>query len=64
MNELQCDCGSITFFKFGPYPHAGKIDTGLRMIYTCSKCGDQLRVYQATRMLPEALELEKEAAGE
>ena len=47
---MQCDCGSVTFLPFGPFPQAGdKDEDGLRMIYTCTKCGDQLRVYQASK---------------
>lgn len=49
MNGLVCDCGSTSFFVFGPYPLAGEPDEGLRRIYTCSSCGDQLRVYQASK---------------
>lgn len=48
---LKCDCGNDVFLKFGPYPVGGDEDTGLRLIYTCNKCGDQLRIYQASKML-------------
>lgn len=55
---MTCDCGSNTFFKFGPYPLPGeRIDSGLRLIYTCSKCGDQLRVYKASKMPKEVREI-------
>lgn len=47
---LRCDCGSKTFLRFGPYPLPGEPDDGLRVIYTCSACGDQLRVYQGSKM--------------
>ena len=59
---MKCDCGSITFLKFGPYVDdptdlrnvstdgRSFVDHGLRWIYTCSKCGDQLRVYQGSKM--------------
>lgn len=57
---MKCDCGSETFFSFGPYPLPGDYDTGLRHIYTCTKCGDQLRVYQATKM-PEAIKFVERA---
>lgn len=50
-NEIKCDCGSETFFKFGTYPIPGDKDDGLRLIYTCMKCGDQLGVYQRSKML-------------
>lgn len=51
---MNCDCGSSRFFVFGPYPLRGEKDTGLRRIYTCSSCGDQLRVYQAGKTeIPE-----------
>jgi DNA-directed RNA polymerase subunit RPC12/RpoP len=55
--RMQCDCGSITFMKFGPYRDEERKeidgcadDLGLRWIYTCSKCGEQLRVYQGSKM--------------
>lgn len=56
VKPLECDCGSIIFLVFGPYrdddskPGDRTHDPGLRRIYTCGKCGDQLRVYQATKM--------------
>ena len=41
---LECDCGnSEEFFLFGPYTDDDEL--GLRRIFTCAKCGNQLRVY-------------------
>ena len=48
---MTCDCGNFAFLKFGPYPQPGESDTGLRMIYTCTECGDQLRLYQGSKMV-------------
>jgi hypothetical protein len=57
---LKCDCGGESFFKFGPFDDREDpvvfLDgvtsdmPGLRWIYTCSSCGDQLRVYLASKM--------------
>jgi hypothetical protein len=46
--SLRCDCGADLFLRFGPYDDAKSDDTGLRWIYTCSSCGEQLRVYQTS----------------
>ncbi len=51
---VTCDCGNGAFhvFTYGapsaddPRPQ----DPGLRRIYTCTRCGDQLRLYQASQM--------------
>jgi hypothetical protein len=50
-SALQCDCGCSRFFRFGPYRDdasawPGNADPGLRWVYTCTSCGEQLRVYQ------------------
>jgi DNA-directed RNA polymerase subunit M/transcription elongation factor TFIIS len=39
-------CGGREFFKFGPF--ADSDDPGLRSIYACADCGEQLRVYQTS----------------
>lgn len=53
----RCDaCGNTTFFNFGPYDdsrghrEAATVDdhhpgVPLHMIYTCTKCGNQIREY-------------------
>lgn len=47
---LRCGrCGSTEFMAFGPY--TDKDEPGLRMVYDCIQCGDQLRLYQATKMV-------------
>ena len=49
MNPLTCDCGNGEFFKFGPYSAWEVAEhVGLKMIYTCTKCGEQLRLYQTS----------------
>lgn len=53
--QLKCDCGNDTFLIFGPYPRSESDDKGLRKIYTCTKCGDQLRVYQASIMYEKGI---------
>ena len=48
---IKCDCGGTNFFRFGPYSEERGDEPGLRMIYTCTRCGGQLRIYQASKML-------------
>lgn len=60
LNHLRCDCGSTALMKFDPYTDEGRSidspghaatkenDFGLRWILTCSKCGEQLRIYQTS----------------
>jgi len=42
-------CGGIRFMKFEYDPRQPEND-GLLTIYTCLKCGDQVRLYWASRM--------------
>jgi hypothetical protein len=51
---LVCDCGCSTFFKFGPYVDGESSEPGLRLIYTCTHCGEQLRIYQTGDKYREA----------
>jgi len=51
LDRMHCSCGSDRFMRFGPYGapgHAEPEDVGLKLIYTCSGCGEQLRVYQTS----------------
>ena len=50
---MTCDCGSIEFFVFRFSP-GDSSDVGLRRIYTCTKCGEQLRLYQTCDAWREA----------
>lgn len=43
---FSCDCGSSRFFVFGPYTDADEL--GLRRVYTCARCGEQMRLYQTS----------------
>lgn len=57
LRGLKCDCGNNMFFRFGPYPtpeEKGKLEDGLRWIYTCTVCADQLGIYQRSKMLKVA----------
>lgn len=48
---LTCDCGGTSFMTFGPYDEErslSTIDIGLRWIFTCTACDEQLRVYQTS----------------
>jgi hypothetical protein len=51
---LVCDCGCCEFFKFGPYAEGEASEPGLRLIYTCTHCGEQLRIYQTGDKYREA----------
>lgn len=42
-------CGRTSFMKFEYDPRK---DAGLLTIYTCSNCGDQVRLYWASKMNP------------
>src|ERR1700687_3694501 len=55
-NFVACgSCGSREFFKFGPYVDSD--DPGLRWIYTCSSCGEPLRIYQTSETWRQHREL-------
>ncbi len=57
---LKCgQCGNKEFFQFGPYddskykvsPITGPITPGLKMVYTCTECGNQVRQYSDGRVV-------------
>lgn len=48
---LQCVCGCTRLSRFGPYNPRSDVqpeDPGLVLIFTCSNCGEQMRVYQTS----------------
>jgi transcription initiation factor IIE alpha subunit len=49
-DPMHCDCGCEALMRFGPYndKDGSPEDAGLRWIFTCSRCGEQLRVYQTS----------------
>jgi hypothetical protein len=44
---IACDCGNEEFFPF-EFKEGESDDVGLRRIYTCTRCGEQLRLYQTS----------------
>ena len=51
--RLHCDCGTDRLLLFGPFGRgpgreSDHWEPDLRYVLTCSKCGEQLRVYQTS----------------
>ena len=62
---FACDCGSENLARFGPYTDDGPTgdgetsNPGLRWVFTCTRCGEQLRIYATrNRKTPAAREVE------
>jgi hypothetical protein len=56
-DSIHCACGSADFFLFGRYGdgdgNTPTSDPFLAYILTCSKCGEQLRIYQTSEQWRE-----------